>query len=394
MTQNNQSSILIVDDTPNNLKVLHGLLVKHGYDVRAARDGKMALNVVTTMQPDLILLDMNYRKGDTSGQEGMQWLRKIMELQPEASVIMITAYADVSTAVDAVKAGATDFIEKPWRNEKLLANLKAALERREQQKEAASRKAEAPADQVASAPEPQQFGEIIGQSAPMQRVFDLIDKVAYTDANVLILGENGTGKELVARAIHQRSLRHENVFISVDMGAITETLFESELFGHVKGAYTGAAAAREGRFSLADKGTIFLDEIGELPLDLQAKLLRVLQQGEFEPLGSSTTIKVDVRVIAATNRDLQKEVEKGNFREDLFYRLNVFPIVIPPLRQRGDDTILIAEAFIQKYAKRSGKAIFPLSTSAVFKRVSSSVPSSRIVKSAVKLVSNTLSKPS
>ena len=298
------------------------------------------------------MLDMNFKKGDTSGRDGMMWLKKVVELDPSASVIMITAYADVKTAVEAVKAGAIDFIEKPWRNEKLLTTILSALNLSRSRRQV--KKLEQ-TQQVLSSNIDQQFGEIIGKSASMKQVFTLINKVAKTDANVLILGENGTGKELVARAIHRQSERSREVFITVDLGAISETLFESELFGHKKGAFTDAREDRSGRFELASGGTLFLDEIGNLSQPLQAKLLTALQSRYIRRIGSNDPIPIDIRLICATNMPLYDMVKDNSFRQDLLYRINTVEIKLPPLRERRDDIPILAEHFLNIYHRKYQK---------------------------------------
>ena len=301
---------------------------------------------------DLILLDMNFRKGDTTGKDGLMWLEKIMELKPESNVVMITAYADVKTAVEAVKLGALDFIEKPWRNEKLLTTLlsayKLSLSKEEVKKLEDKQK-------VINSTTDEKFGEIIGNSPAMKEVFQLIGKVAKTDANVLILGENGTGKELVARAIHRQSNRTEAAFINVDLGAISETLFESELFGHVKGAFTDAKQDRMGRFEVASGGTLFLDEIGNLSLPLQAKLLTVLQNRNILRVGANRPIPIDIRLICATNMPLYQMVTENSFRQDLVYRINTVEIKLPSLRERPTDIPDLVRHFLSMYSKKYQK---------------------------------------
>jgi two-component system, NtrC family, response regulator HydG len=296
-----EAKILVVDDEEDILLSLQFFLSQHFSKVQTENNPFQLPRHLRNEDWDVILLDMNFKKGDTSGQDGMTWLRKILELKPAANVIMITAYADVKTAVEAVKAGAIDFIEKPWRNEKLLTTLLSAfsLNRSKKQVQQLEQK-----QHVLSSDIDNQFGEVIGESPSMQQLFNLIGKVARTDANVLILGENGTGKELIARAIHRQSKRAGEVFISVDLGAIPETLFESELFGHKKGAFTDAKEDRVGRFEVASGGTLFLDEIGNLSLPLQAKLLTVLQNRQVRRIGSNEAIPVDIRLICATNMPL------------------------------------------------------------------------------------------
>lgn len=344
--------ILIVDDEEDILLSLRLFLSQHFESVHTESNPYHIPRHLRTLQYDLILLDMNFKKGDTSGQDGMMWLKKILELQPTAGVIMITAYADVKTAVEAVKAGAIDFVEKPWRNEKLLATILSALKlsRSQQQVEKLEQK-----QQLLSNDMDLPFGQIIGQSKAMQQVFTMIEKVAKTEANVLILGENGTGKELVARAIHRQSTRSKEVFINVDLGAIPETLFESELFGHQKGAFTDAREDRSGRFEVASGGTLFLDEIGNLSLPLQAKLLSALQNRQIRRIGANAPIPIDIRLICATNLPLYDMVHDHRFRQDLLYRINTVEIKLPPLRERREDIPLLIDHFLQLYAKKYQK---------------------------------------
>jgi DNA-binding NtrC family response regulator len=313
---------------------------------------------------DLIFLDMNFEQDVTSGREGFQWLQKILAIDPAAVVILITAYGDVEMAVKAVKQGAVDFILKPWQNEKLLATISATLQLRKSRMEASRLRVQ---QKQLSADIDQPFQDIIGRSPPMQTLFQTIKKVAGTDANVFILGENGTGKELVARAIHRQSLRKDKVFISVDMGAISETLFESELFGHIKGAFTDARKDHTGRFEIANCGTLFLDEIGNLPLSLQSKLLAVLQNREVIPVGSNRSVPIDIRLICATNMPIKEMVKENRFRQDLLYRINTVEINLPPLRERREDIPLLAAHFMVNYSRKYNKHISKLESSALDK---------------------------
>lgn len=358
------ANILIIDDEEDILLSMEYFLQNHFTKVVTENNPYHAPRHLRKQHFDLIVLDMNYRKGDTSGREGMQWLQKILELQPDAGVIMITAYADVSTAVEAVKAGATDFIEKPWRNEKLLSTLESALKRQEQKKQEAKQPKVKTAE-GSLAIEQQPFGEIVGGSPSMRRVFDLIDKVAYTDANVLILGENGTGKELIARSIHQKSKRNDNVFVSVDLGAVPETLFESELFGHKKGSFTDAKEDRIGRFEAASGGTLFLDEIGNLSLPLQAKLLTALQNRQIRRIGANQFTPIDIRLVCATNMPLYEMVQNNDFRQDLLYRINTVEIKLPSLRERQADIPLLVEHFLKSYAEKYNKPNLHVSAEAM-----------------------------
>lgn len=354
--------ILIIDDDEDVLLAAKLLLKKHAHQVIIEKNPKKIPFLLNNDSYDVILLDMNFSKDITSGKEGFYWLNQIIEQDPSAVVIMITAYGDVETAVKALKEGATDFVLKPWQNEKLLATISTAVKLKKSYKEVDKlKKAKKQLEEDINQP----FKEIIGNSPAIKKIFDLIEKVAKTDANVLILGENGTGKELVARAIHQRSLRKDNSFITVDMGAITETLFESELFGHKKGAFTDARDERMGRFELANEGTLFLDEIGNLNLPLQSKLLTAIQSREITKVGSNEPIQVDIRLICATNMALYEMVEEGTFRQDLLYRINTVEIKLPALRERKEDMILLADNFIDKYSKKYRKEVRGINEEAI-----------------------------
>ncbi len=349
-----KARILIVDDEEDILLSMQLYLSQHFEQIDTESNPYQLPRLLRNQEYDLILLDMNFKKGDTSGDDGMMWLKKIIELKPNASVIMITAYADVKTAVTAVKAGAVDFIEKPWRNEKLLTTIFAALElsRSRAQVEQLEKK-----QQILTSELDQGFGDIIGNSPAMKQVYSIIDKVAKTDANVLILGENGTGKELIARAIHRQSPRAKSVFISVDLGAIPEGLFESELFGHKKGAFTDAREDRTGRFEVASGGSLFLDEIGNLSLPLQAKLLTALQSRQIRKVGSNEFIPVDIRLVCATNMPLYDMVNENNFRQDLLYRINTVEIKLPPLRERKEDIPALVDHYRTLYCKKYQKPL-------------------------------------
>jgi len=346
------ATILIVDDEEDILLTLKLFLKQHFTNVITEHNPNLVPRLLRTHEPDVILLDMNFRKGDTSGREGMEWLKKVIELDPSANVIMVTAYGDVKVAVECLKNGAVDFVEKPWRNEKLLATIHAAArlsESKQEVKQLQSRQ------RLLSADMDQHYGDIIGESQGMKQIFQTIDKVAKTDANVLILGENGTGKELIARAIHRQSPRVDEVFINVDLGAIAETLFESELFGHKKGSFTDAREDRTGRFEAASGGTLFLDEIGNLSLPLQAKLLTVLQNREILKVGANQATPINIRLVCATNMPLYDMVREKTFRQDLLYRINTVEIVLPPLRERVSDTPLLANHFLTTYARKYQK---------------------------------------
>lgn len=354
----------MIDDDEDVLLAAKMLLKKQNHHVIIEKNPNKIPFLLNNDTYDVILLDMNFSKDITSGKEGFYWLEKILERDPQAVVILITAFGDVEMAVRALKQGATDFILKPWQNEKLIATISTAIRLKQSYNEVDKlRKAKEMLEEQISKP----FGEIIGQSTAIKEVFALIEKVAKTDANVLILGENGTGKELIARAIHQRSLRHNASFVSVDMGAITETLFESELFGHKKGAFTDAREDRPGRFELANGGTLFLDEIGNLSLSLQSKLLSALQSRQVTRVGSNTPVAVDIRLICATNMPLHQMVKDGTFRQDLLYRINTVEIKVPPLCDRIEDIPLLAQHYLDYYARKYHKQVNTISGGAMEK---------------------------
>jgi two-component system, NtrC family, response regulator HydG len=356
--------ILMIDDDEDVLLAAKMLLKKYGYQVIIEKNPNKIPFLLNNDTYDVILLDMNFSKDTTSGKEGFEWLKQIREKDPSAVVIMITAFGDVEMAVRALKEGATDFVLKPWQNEKLIATISTAIRLKKSYNEVDKlRKAKEMLEEQISQP----FKDIIGNSPVIKEVFTLIDKVAKTDANILILGENGTGKELIARAIHQKSMRKDNSFVSVDMGAITETLFESELFGHKKGAFTDAREDRPGRFELANGGTLFLDEIGNLTLSLQSKLLTALQARQVTRVGSNNSMEVDIRLVCATNMNLHQMVKDGKFRQDLLYRINTVEITIPPLTERGDDIPMLANHFLNHYSKKYRKDVLSISADAMTK---------------------------
>lgn len=356
--------ILMIDDDEDVLLAAKMLLKKQGHHIIIEKNPKKIPFLLNNDTYDVILLDMNFSKDITSGKEGFYWLEQILAQDPNSVVIMITAFGDVEMAVRALKAGATDFILKPWQNEKLIATISTAIKLKQSYNQVDKlKKAKEMLEEQVNRP----FSDIIGNSPAIRDVFNLIDKVAKTDANVLILGENGTGKELIARAIHQRSLRHDNNFVSVDMGAITETLFESELFGHKKGAFTDAREDRPGRFELANSGTLFLDEIGNLSMSLQSKLLSALQSRQVTRVGSNQQIPVDIRLICATNMPLQKMVLEGTFRQDLLYRINTVEIHVPPLCDRVEDIPLLAQHYLDHYAKKYHKPVRKIADEAMDK---------------------------
>lgn len=356
--------ILIIDDDEDVLLAAKMLLKKHAQEVTIEKNPKKIPFLLNNHTYDLILLDMNFSKDITSGKEGFYWLEQILDKDPQAVVILITAFGDVEMAVKALKAGATDFVLKPWQNEKLIATLSSASRLKKSYEEVSQLKQTKKQLQDDSN---HAFKDIIGNSEAMKDVFKIIDKVASTDANVLILGENGTGKELIARAIHQKSLRKDNVFIGVDMGAITETLFESELFGHKKGAFTDAKEDRAGRFEIANKGSLFLDEIGNLSLPLQSKLLTAIQKREVTRIGSNKVMPIDIRLICATNMPVYDMVGENTFRQDLLYRINTVEIQLPPLRQRIEDIPLLTNHFTKQYANKYRKSISKIAPGTVKK---------------------------
>ena len=335
------ASILVVDDDPDVLTAVRLLMKTEAKEVVTESNPENLRWHLSKDSFDLVLLDMNFNSSINTGNEGLFWLNEVKKLKSEASVIMITAYGDIDLAVRSLKDGAADFVVKPWHNEKLIGTLKDALRRKETKTPLSA----------------SSFGgnigkELIGESESMQEIFHKIEKIAPTEANILILGENGTGKDLVAKAIHLQSLRAEKPFIKVDVGALTESLFESELFGHKKGAFTDAREDRPGRFEAADSGTLFLDEIGNISLQQQAKLLNALQSRQVTRLGTNEPIPVDIRLICATNLPLSELANENRFRKDLIYRINTVEIVMPPLRKRGNDIVLLAKHFCKIYSNK------------------------------------------
>jgi DNA-binding NtrC family response regulator len=359
---NKVGKILAVDDNEDILFALKLLLKQHVEVITTVNDPERIPKVLTEEDFDVILLDMNFTKDAISGQEGFDWLAKILEIDPDAVVCFITAYGDAEKAVKAIKAGATDFILKPWQNEKLLATISSSVKLKRSRKEASGLRSK---QQEISAVYDQPFHEFIGNSLEMQKVFNTVTKVAATDANILILGENGTGKELVARALHRNSFRKDEVFISVDLGSIAETLFESELFGHEKGAFTDAKKMKQGRFEIAHGGTLFLDEIGNLSMPMQTKLLTVIERREVIRVGNNRPIQVEVRLICATNIDIHDMVQENKFRQDLLYRINTVEIHLPPLRERTGDIPLLVDHFLKIYSKKYKKNIKGISSNAI-----------------------------
>ncbi|MDX9769020.1 MAG: sigma-54 dependent transcriptional regulator [Tenuifilaceae bacterium] len=347
-----KGNILIVDDNKNVLLALEMLLAPEYNKVSCISNPNLLLSELQSNSYHLVLLDMNFKAGVNTGNEGLYWLQRIKENHPDISVVLITAYGDVELAVKALKAGATDFVLKPWENQKLLATVKSAIELSLSKMEIEGLK-QKEKDLIRSIN--REDKQIIGSSAAILDVLRTVDKVAQTNTNILITGENGTGKELIARRIHNMSLRSNELMVTVDMGAVSETLFESELFGHVKGAFTDAHESRTGKFELANRGTLFLDEIANLPLNLQSKLLVALQNREVTRVGANQPNPIDIRLICATNKDMNQLVDNGEFREDLLYRINTIHIEVPPLRRRKDDIMPLAEHFLTKYSEKYGK---------------------------------------
>jgi DNA-binding NtrC family response regulator len=361
-----RGKILIVDDNEDILFTLKMLLRPIAESITTLNDPRELLPVISRTRFDVILLDMNFRQDAVSGKEGFHWLEEILKLDAKAVVIFITAYADTEKAVQAIKQGAADFIPKPWQNEKLIATVSSALqlsfsrtevETLKQQKEALKEQTEA----LTLPPEPTR---VIGESAAMQAIFQTIRKFSETDANLLLLGENGTGKDLIARFVYEQSPRKNEIYVPIDLGSIPDTLFESELFGYEKGAFTDARKNKPGRVEVASGGTLFLNEIGNLSLPLQAKLLSIIEQRKSSRLGSTTSYPVDVRLICATNTDLYSAIDDGQFRQDLLYRINTIEIRIPPLRERGNDLFLLADFFLQRYRKKYKKELRGISKEA------------------------------
>lgn len=354
--------ILIIDDNEDILFALNLLLQPHVEKVKVTTQPDRIVHFMETFAPDVILLDMNFTKDADSGREGFFWLEKIKETDPDAVVIFVTAYSDTEKAVQAIKAGATDFIPKPWAKDKLLATVASAVELRRRRAEVSQLK-----KQVAALESNLSFPEIIGESQVMQSLFETIDKLKHTDANILILGENGTGKDLIANLLYCCSPRAGKPFVHIDLGAIPETLFESELFGYEKGAFTDAKKEKAGRFEIASGGTLFLDEIGNLTPATQMKLLTAIEKQQIMRLGGTAPIHINVRLLCATNADIHEMVARGGFRQDLLYRINTIELHIPPLRERGKDIELLAHHFLHRFAKKYKKDIRNISISALRK---------------------------
>lgn len=358
-----KGNILIVDDDIDVLETARMFLKQEFSSVDIELQPEKIAGHFERKDYDVVLLDMNFKKGMNDGEEGFYWLGEILKMGNDASVILITAYGEIDLAIKAMKEGATDFVLKPWKNQKLLATIMSAMRLRESRKEVFRLKQ---SHQSGHSTE-DAFGRMIGRSMALQRVKEIVKKVGVTDADVLILGENGTGKEVVARAIHAVSPRRDEVFVHVDLGAISETLFESELFGHVKGAFTDARQDKPGRFEVAQKGTVFLDEIGNLSLPLQAKLLTVLQNKKVKRVGSHKDIDLDVRMIYATNRVLTEMVAEQTFRQDLLYRINTVEIRVPALRERREDVPLLVDHFLKIFSAKYHKPNISISSATLEK---------------------------
>ncbi len=350
--------ILIVDDNKDVLVALKLLLAQEFSEIITAHTPEMISGIMKEKEVGVILLDMNFRAGINTGNEGIFWLREILKADPDAMVVFITAYGDIDLAVKAMKEGAIDFIQKPWEDQKLLSTIKNALKIRNSRREIKELKSQKKL-LINTADEGNKL--IVGDSPAMMEVMRTIKKVAPTDAGILLVGENGTGKELLAREIHRSSARSEEVFVRVDLGALAPTLFESELFGHMKGAFTGAVESRPGRFEMAHRGSLFLDEIANIPTDLQAKLLSVVQNREVYRIGSNQPVPVDIRLISATNVPLEKLVGEMKFREDLLYRINTIKIEIPPLRERTEEIPVLLDHFTDIFCKKYHKERFRIS---------------------------------
>jgi DNA-binding NtrC family response regulator len=356
----NKGKILIIDDNQDVLLALNLLLKSHIEHVRVTADPERIEHFINIFYPDVILLDMKFKRDAISGQEGFYWLEKIRKIDPDIVVIFITAYADMDKAILAIKAGASDFIPKPWEKEKLLATIFSAIELHNSRVEVKHLKQQI----SALAPAGDSSSEIIGESSVMTNIFETIEKLRNTDANILILGENGTGKDLVAREIHRKSPRNEKIFVSLDLGSVSESLFESELFGYKKGAFTDAHHDKPGRLEVAAGGTLFLDEIGNLSLPMQVKLLTAIEKREIVRLGATCPIPVDVRFISATNVNIREMVTDKSFRADLLYRINTIEIHIPPLRDRGNDILLLADYFLTRFNRKYNKQLKGISKEA------------------------------
>ncbi len=388
------AKILVIDDNKSVLSALE-ILLQFEYKTVETISNPNQISSKDLREVDIVLLDMNFSAGVNTGNEGLFWLREIKKKVPHTSVVMMTAYGAVDLAVQALKEGAADFILKPWNNDKLLATVKSAFELRRSKREIDHlKKKENNLKQVIN----EDKNDIIGNSKALNKVLNLARKVAKTDVNVLITGENGTGKELIAREVHRTSLRRDEVFIAVDMGSIAENLLESELFGHVKGSFTDAKENRTGKFEAAHKGTLFLDEIGNLSLQAQAKLLSAIQNKTIVRVGSNKPVSIDIRLICATNCNLRKMVDEGLFREDLLYRINTIAIEVPTLREREEDVVILSEFYLKKFGNKYDKPNLRMNTNAQEKLMAYAWPGNvrellHTMERAVILVEGNVLKP-
>ncbi|PLX11563.1 MAG: sigma-54-dependent Fis family transcriptional regulator [Marinilabiliales bacterium] len=363
-TTDKKGSVLVIDDNEDVLKSLN-MFLKHEFDVvELLSEPNKIPTVIESLNPDVILLDMNFSPGSRSGLEGIYWLNKIIEIDPKAVVILLTAYGDMELAIKSIKEGATDFITKPWDNDKLLATLKSAQKLSIANQEVSNLKQK---QKLLEQDIKKEYEILWGESKVMKDLFETVKKVSKTDTNILLIGENGTGKDLISREIHDLSNRSSESFVKVDMGSLSESVFESEMFGHVKGAYTDAKEERIGRFELANKGTLFMDEIGNLSLYLQAKLLTSIQNMEITKIGSNKAKQINTRIITASNRDIHKMVKENLFRQDLLYRIETIRLEVPPLRERGDDTFIFVYHFLKKFGKKYSKPNITLNSDALNK---------------------------
>ena len=389
-----KGKILIIDDNEDVLFALNLLLEPYMEKIKVTTQPSRIEHFMTTFRPDVILLDMNFRRDAISGQEGFDCLAQILQTDPQAVVVFMTAYADTDKAVRAIKEGATDFVSKPWEKEKLLATLSSALKLSRSRREVGKLQA-----QMLALKGDDGLPELIGNSPAMQKVKETVGKLSNTDANILILGENGTGKDLIARMLKYLSPRQDAAFVAIDLGSIPEQLFESELFGYEKGAFTDARKAKPGRMEIASGGTLFLDEIGNLSLPMQAKLLTAIEKRQIVRLGAIEPTPIDVRLICATNANLHQRVAEGGFRQDLLYRINTIELRIPPLRERGEDILLLAEHFLTGYNRKYHKEIKGLTREAKNKLLKYSWPGNvrelqHTLERAVILSENLLLRPS
>lgn len=390
-----EGKILVVDDNQDLLKSLKRMLKFDFEEIDTMNDPKRIPSCLNSKNYDVILLDMNFTEGDNSGRDGFKWLKRIKEIDPAIVVILITAYGDIDIAVKAIQEGATNFITKPWEPQKLIVTIQNAVEISKSNREISDLKVKSNyyKEDSLSKTDP-----IIGNSKVMRDLQKDMDKIAITDANVLILGENGTGKELIAREIHQKSKRKNEIFLHVDLSTLNESIFESELFGHLKGSFTDAKEDKIGKFEAASGGTLFLDEIGNLSVNLQSKLLTAIQTREFTPVGSSKPKRFDVRLVCATNKNLKQLVKEQLFREDLYFRINTIELFSPPLRERGEDIILLTEYFLDKYSGKYGKSNLKINAKAYDKLKEYSWPGnvrelSHTIEKAVILNEDSVIKP-